>query len=310
MIAEFRSEPLLYGSLAGLGLLVVLAGTYAMVQDEGPAPPPPPPPPPVEKTTVQHLRFTEGYYRALLAEDARKFGLEKFAPDELLAPNRYEPEFRGSQVLTEKRPALSTDHLKISVRSERIRVGEIDSGYSAEHILLRVENRTDKHLAYAVETKLTDAKGCAGKGDMAHNAIGLRPHETVDRTECLYAKWNEVHVVRVDVMELTALGYFYVSRLSPMQLGEDPRIGSGHVVPGGAEVCQHVPGREVRDGLIARTTRWEDVMDFYARHNCDEYWFFAGYRMQEQPLARLLPAQEPAAPQAPAAPAPASPPPP
>ena len=189
-----------------------------------------------------------------------------------------------------------TEHLKVSLRSSRIRVGSTEAGFSAEHLLLRVENRSDKHLAYVVETKLTDSKGCSGKGDMPHNAIALRPHEAVDRTECLFSKWNDLRVTRVDALELTPLGYYYVSRLSPTQLGYDARTGTGHVVPAGAPVCQHVPGREVREGLMAGTTRWEDVMDFYSRHNCDEYWFFYGYRMHDRPLFALLPARDESAP--------------
>jgi len=292
MIDELREEPMLFGSFLGLGLLVVLAGSYSMVQDEGPDPPPPPPPPPVEKTTVRHMRFTEGFYRAMLIEDAAKFGLEKFAPEGMLAPNRYQAEFRGGQLLRKGRPALLTEHLKISARSSRIRVGSSEAGYATEHVLLRVENLTDKHLAYLVETKLTDTKGCSGKGDMPHNAMALRPGEVIERTECLFSKWNELRVTRVDVLELTPLGYYYVSRLSPMQLGYDVRTAGGHVIPGGAEVCQHVPGREVREGLLERSTRWENVLDFYSRHNCDEYWFFQGYRMPDRPLSALLAARD------------------
>jgi hypothetical protein len=300
VIDEIRDEPALFATLGGLGLLVMVAGTYVMVQDEGPEPPPPPPPPAIEKTAVRHIRFTEGYYRALLEEDAKRFGVAPFDVSQMLAPANYQAEFRGAQTLG-KRPMM-TNHLKIAVRSERVRVGTTESGFSVEHLVLRIENTSDKPIAYVVETKLTDPKGCSGKGDMGHNAIALKPHESIDRTECIYARWNELRVTRVDVMELTLLGYHYVSRLTPTQLGLDDRAGGGHLVPGGAQVCQHVPGREVREGLMRGTTRWQDVMDFYARHNCDEYWFFAGYRMREQPLEKLVPAMDESA----AAPAPAA----
>jgi len=291
MIDLFREEPALYGSLGGLGLFVILWGSYAMVQDEGPAPPPPPPPPTVEHSAAKHIRFTKGYYRALLQEDAKTFGLGDFDVRALLAPHRYLPEFRGSHKLTRRRPTLKTDHLEISVRSERIWVGAMEAGFRADHQVLRIENRSDKHLAYAVETKLTDAKGCKGKGDMPHNALAVKPREAIERTECLFSKWNELRVVRVNVLEITPLGYYYVSRLSPMQLGLDPRTGGGHTVPSGAQVCQHVP-REVRDGLMSGTLRWEDVMDFYARHNCDEYWFFERYRLRDRAATDLKPERD------------------
>jgi hypothetical protein len=28
---------------------------------------------------------------------------------------------------------------------------------------------------------------------------------------------------------------------------------------------------------------WADVIDFYARHNCEEYNFFRGYKQRKQP---------------------------
>ena len=152
-------------------------------------------------------------------------------------------------------------------------------GFKYEHIVLSITNRTRQAVAYCVPTDgRATPRTASRKGAIEHNAIALKPGETVERTECLWHKDQTLRINRVEAMELTPLGYFYVSRLNPAQILLDERTAAGHRVPPPAKECSFVPWRDIQASAEQAHTGWADVIDFYARHNCDEYSFFRGYR--------------------------------
>lgn len=277
--------------LAAASFLVVLLGTWGLLAMEPDIPQPAPiSDESVAKATTTRYRYTRGFYRALLVHDARSYGIETFNPDKLLQPHVYTPEYRGRYVLRPGGRGLETTHLLVTAVIDRSWVQQGDSRYRTEHLNLRIKNKSDSHLAYFVGTKLADEKLCASKGSVSHNALTIGPKETVERSECLYHKGNDLWVDRIDAMEITELGYYYVARLTPLTLGIDPRISLQHRPPEGTQYCRHVPQRDL-DAAGTPEARWAAVIDFYARHNCDEYWFFSDYRRIEQALDKLLPAR-------------------
>ena len=156
-------------------------------------------------------------------------------------------------------------------------------GFKYEHIVLSITNRSDKPIAYYVPTTVSHAENCQSQGAIEHNAIALKPGETIERTECLWHKNQTLRVNAVEAMELTWLGYYYVSRLNPVQIMLDPRTAAGHRVPPPAKECSFVPWRDIQASAEQAHTAWADIIDFYARHNCDEYSFFRGYRRWTAP---------------------------
>ena len=86
-------------------------------------------------------------------------------------------------------------------------------------------------------------------------------------------------------MELPALPAYYVSRLPATAILYDARTSSGHV-PLKGELCpQTFSWREIQDGVDRKEIGWRDVIDFYARHSCEEYAFFRSYRYRSDPSA-------------------------
>jgi hypothetical protein len=113
-------------------------------------------------------------------------------------------------------------------------------------------------------------------GVLKQNALALRPGETVTRVECLWRKDLALTVERVETVELPELGYYYVSRLVPTQVLLDKRSSAGHEPPKGS-LCSLIPWREVRPRAL-EPGAWRAIIDFYARHNCDQYPFWQGYQ--------------------------------
>src|SRR5262249_23057670 len=116
--------------------------------------------------------------------------------------------------------------------------------------------------------------------------IALRPHEEITRSECLWTAGFSLSVRKVEVMEIPALSYYYVSRLHPQHVLYEERTADGHQAPTG-RICELIPWREIQIGAESGEVSWDDVIDFYGRHNCDEYTFFRGYRRRLQASQEL-----------------------
>ncbi len=275
--------------LAGLSLIIMLVGTCSMYSTSGPLPPPRKPPPLPNLSAVTSYRFKEGYYRSLVEENAKKVGLRKQDTAGLWKVNPFFAEFSGEQRLAVN-GNLETSHLRLRALSQKIWVGEEGQGYRTEHMLLQISNRTDRYLAYRVVTQI--AGRCSGKGILPHNALALKPGEEVVRSECVGSA--PITVKQVEVLELSPLGYYYVSQLEPQRLRFDARTSEGHQEAGKLKPCRLLPWRAIDAALQRREATWYDVIDFYSRHSCDEYTYFDGYhRLQKEPIK--LPAQAPQA---------------
>lgn len=274
----------------GVGLIVISIGTCTAYDTSGPLPPPGPPPRLAETATVMSYRYKEGFYRAQLDEDCQKVGLEKIEPTTLLRANSYGVEFSGSQRLRIGRK-LNTSSLRLRLVRRRLWIGEPGEGLRAWHVVLQITNKTNKHLAYRVKTRV---KGeCDPKGVIDHNAVALKPKQRQSRTECVLRRSSRSLVVtRVEVFELRPLGYHYVTRLDPAELKFDERAASGHDF-GELGPCKLVPWRAIGDGMAQDKVHWRDVVDFYSRHNCDEYTFHVGYKWSPNDLSSPLPVKPP-----------------
>jgi len=280
-----------------LGLVVVVAGLLViaiglgLMYGGGPPPAPAKPKIPEPATATAALKYSATLYRAALEQDARIFAIPVTPYDEMARTFPYFDESVADRKLKVGR-SIETAHLRLTlmVRKETGSMG--GQLYRADHLVLRIENRTDHYLAYRVETHVADEGRCDTKGDAPHNAIALEPRQTIYRTECLYRSSERVDVRRVEVMELPRLAAYYVSRLPPSLILYSRRTSAGHL-PFKSGVCpQTFSWRDIRDGADRGELGWRDVIDFYARHNCEEYSFFRSYR-QRTNAAAPLPARPP-----------------
>jgi hypothetical protein len=213
------------------------------------------------------------------------------AIETLSAPLPYSDELPAPREMKAERDQLDTAHLHLTthVSKEWAATGEA-ARLRVEHLVLEITNKSERPVAYRIETHVPDTGRCKRKGAIAQNAIALKPGESMQRTECMWSKGMGLGIKKVEVLELSDLGYFYVSRLIPGQVLLDERSTAGHEPPGKLKPCSFVPWREIRTAAdVSGGVTWADVIDFYARHNCDEYSFFSSYRRWQSPGS--LPAQ-------------------
>jgi hypothetical protein len=270
--------------VAACAVVIVVAMVSLRFVKKAPPPAAPAPPPPPAQSVGRIIRYSPEYYRASVDEDAKRYKVAVLEPAALAQPLPYANELPAPRTLKLDRDKLETPHLKLATRviREWARTPS-GQGFKYEHIVLSITNRTDKPLAYYVPTTVSHPETCESQGAIEHNAIALKPGETVERTECLWHKNQLLRIDKVQSMELTWLGYYYVSRLNPTQIDLDARTAAGHRVPPPAKECSFVPWRDIEASAAEAHTGWADVIDFYARHNCDEYSFFRGYRRWTAP---------------------------
>lgn len=267
-----------------LGLLAMVLTTCSVLSvDLTKLPPPRKAPPSAETSAVLSDRYKKGYYQGQLDDDCKLYKIRRVTVDTIKGGNPYTIEFSGKQRLKPGKK-LETASLRLRALSRKLMVGEEGRGMRAPHLLLRIENRTDKFLAYRVHTVISGKKTV--KADLSHNALTLKPKQKVTRTEALIRNAGSVTVKTVEVVELTRLGYYYVTRLDPLRLQFPKRTASSHNF-GGLRPCKLLPWRVIRDGMKAGDTRWYDVVDFYSRHSCSEYTFFREYRWNPKGVKRL-----------------------
>lgn len=258
----------------GIGMTALFAG------GPPPAPERPRPPPPPEALLNGELRYSPVVYRGQVEQDARRFGVPVPQSGEFEAPFFYLEELTSRRKLTTRSP-IETQHVRLGLDVEKRDATLQGQRYRSEHLVLRIENRTDKFLAYRIDTDVADERKCSAKGDIPHNALVLGPRQTLRRSECLFRGGEaSLEVARIEVIELPPLAAVYVSRLPAIASIFDKRTAAGHVPDKGSLCPQTFSWREIRDGLERKELGWRDVIDFYARHSCDEFAFFRTYRFR------------------------------
>jgi hypothetical protein len=264
-----------------LGVLILHAASSPPLAPKRPEPPPPP-----SAMINSDMRFSVLYYKALIEQDSKAYGIVAPPYDDLQQPNPYFDELRQKHRMKINAP-YETRHLRITLEVNKQTTIIESHSLTTDHLILKIENRTPLYLAYRVETSVSEKNKCALKAVIAHNAVAIEPEQTITRTECLYRKDARVDLTGIEVIEMPALSAFYVSRVPPNSTMYDPRTSAGHVPPRGTMCPQTFSWREIKEGIDKKQIGWRDVIDFYARHNCSEYSFFKSYRYRGDPSAPL-----------------------
>ena len=98
---------------------------------------------------------------------------------------------------------------------------------------------------------------------------------------------GSIRVTDVRYLEITPLGYEYLSQLPPETVGYDASIARAHTPRRGRKICSSVPVQKIAHWLKNGELKWEDVADFYSRHSCERIQIDRRYRRATQNLERL-----------------------
>lgn len=237
------------------------------------------------ETAAASLDASARVYAQRLEDDARQFRLAKPVTVEDMG---YALEHR----LEIKRIEMSaTKGRPVELAGLRIRALERD-----RMLALEIENLLDHPVAYRVDTRPDrGVRRCRGKDDWPHNAMALaaagEKGSKVVRSECVYKSGSGLVLGRVETLELTALGYFYVSKLRPSSVALEDIALREHKAPEG-ELCSRTVSATLERQLRTGETTWRDMLDYYARHSCGAYRFPSHYKAVDEDGGIVLPVTE------------------
>lgn len=226
----------------------------------------------------------EGYFEAELEADFKSFDIAPISMDALKLPNKFFHEV-SEPVLIQPGRAHSTAHVSIRASVERVNYKKSGATVSTRHMVATIRNTSTKPIAYFLRVASATRGHCKVRGARLHNTMALLPGESAEVVVC--AGSGAVKVEELQVLEITPIGHVYVSKVPPSAVGHDPISATSHAPQKKVPMCSMVPGTRISNLIKLGKTRWRDVMDFYARHSCERFQFFAGYTMATEPVERL-----------------------
>lgn len=231
-------------------------------------------------------------YWALVAADAKRFGVRAPSKKRQRATQSHRRWLKKAKTLKVGK-RLRKGPLELKVLTQSVRFRQQGTLVKSRHTVLRVRNRGGRPLAYRVLAKAARRR-CKVRGTREHNAVAILPKQSVDITIC--AGKSAVKVQGVETLELSRLGYHYISQVPPEALGVDAMRASAHRVPKNGRVCGSLQNGHLGKALREGGARWVDIADFYSRHSCAAFSMPEGYRKPRRRLKSLPLASLPASP--------------
>lgn len=229
--------------------------------------------------------FDEQAFDKGVLADAAAFGLpEEGLLEAVHGAQVYAVELEQSTVLAPKR-TWSSPHLKITAAQDKVAYQKLGATVSARHSIALVENISKTPIAYRVHVTSESRGRCEVHGSRQHNAMALMPGEKAEIVVC--AGGGKIRIQRVEILEISALGHRYLSRVPPRAVGVDSLSAHAHAPVAGSQPCETVDVAGLSLALREATTGWADVTDFYSRHSCDRFRYFPEYRHQAGAPAKL-----------------------
>lgn len=221
------------------------------------------------ENTPEHFTFE-------LSEDLKRFALREVTVEELGEPNAWrllvdksDPErLRSGRTYAGDGISIKASTTKVRYRRHGVTVKSV-------HAVAKITNTSPKPLAYRVELEPDKSGKCDVRGTRRHNTIALMPGESADVVVC--AGRSGVVILGAEVMEVSALGYYYLSKLPPPATDIGAVRSGSHNGPSAAIQCDGVPALKYARALRRGTLEWRDIVDFYSRHNCDRLQMPDGY---------------------------------
>ena len=235
-----------------------------------------------QRDLIMH-RVSRGF-QDKLDEDTKRFALQPTSPEEMGKPNRYE-HLIDDNVILKIGQSWTSEWINVKAVAQKVAYQRSGAEVRANHSIAIVENSHDTAIAYFLDVRSADLGGCEVRGARKHNANALLPGERAEIAVCAGSKPIEIHDLQV--MELSPLGYNYVSLIPPRALGYDETVAQSHYAGRRHKVCSQVPSERLQIALREDSIAWRDIVDFFSRHNCHTYPWLWGYRYRAEGIEKL-----------------------
>ena len=230
-------------------------------------------------------RKSEAFFNTRVEAATETHGVARPSLERLREPNTFHhPITRGEAKIVTTDAPLRKAGLELRVKVEEREVRRRGLTIKNQHTLARVRNVGESPVAYFLKIG-SSTSDCQVHALSRHNAMALMPGEEVEIAICAGAHALEVFDLRV--MEITELGALWVSKIPPQAVGHDQASARAHHPGRGVEMCAEIPAVEFGERVHRGNAAWEDIVDFYSRHDCEHYSWPPDYERIVEPLAAL-----------------------
>jgi hypothetical protein len=230
------------------------------------------------------FKSDERYFETRLAEDLGKYGLATMVAADLRGPQGFYDELRAPLTLAPGKSWRSA-HFSVTASVEKVKFQQQGAQIAASHSVATVQNVSSVPIAYFADIGAGDGRECRTRGSRMHNAMALLPGERAEVAVC--AGTGAVRLEKMLALQITPIGYVWLSRVPPMAVGYDAITSQAHRPNVRAELCTRVPAARIAARIEAGDLAWQDVADFYSRHPCDVFGLPEDYRHAQADLPRL-----------------------
>jgi hypothetical protein len=236
------------------------------------------------KAVSETIKRTSAAYDSYIKEDAAAFGISPVRGRVMSAvfPYRSDRERRVMEV----GETVEVLGLSMTLTVEKVKRGK------RKQMMLTIENKGHKPLAYRVQTKPSAGGSCKRMVQVVHNAVALPAAGTTKRAECVYRDGWTLEITEVETVALPELGFLYLSSVDAEGLGLDARTSKRHKPPHNVMRCRAPTSATLRNDIKSGKIAWRDQVDFYARHRCKTYKFPRPYRAFGKDGELTLPVSE------------------
>ena len=228
----------------------------------------------------------EEFYATSLADSLETYKVADPGMERLLAPNTFE------QVATPDAPktvkpggVFMQGGFRLRVLVESVKVERARGVRTTiQHTLATIENTGEEPVAYFLELRSKSGE-CKLQATTKYNTMVLSPGAKGELSVCSGS--HSVEIVDLRLMKITELGALWVSKVPPLAVGHDEITARSHDPGPGVPMCAEIPAVDFGRRIDAGEMRWEDLIDFYSRHDCEKFRWWAGYTRITEPLKSL-----------------------
>jgi hypothetical protein len=214
----------------------------------------------------------EAAYRREVVETAVALGIEVPSNAEIGEPNAFAHLVHlGSSVTL--RPGKVREigplrfRLKVETRSLPHSQGITSKG---QHTSLMLTNTGPKALAYRLLYRTGAGGNCKSPVVFDYDAMVIDAGETFEISIC--AGRQTLEIIDLRTLELGPLGAAWVRQIPPRFVGLPGPASVAHDPGEAVRLCEH-EGAEILRAIEEEVVDWEDVIDFYSRHDCHHHRF-------------------------------------
>lgn len=219
---------------------------------------------------------SEAYYETRIAEAVEAHGVEAPTLDRLRQANTlYHPVSLSAPKVLEAGSARSFGPLRLRVVTRELTLEQGGIRTKNIHTLLVLENTGELPLAYRLGARKASAGKCSVRALTRFDAVVIDPGAKLEISIC--GGEHAVEITELRMLELTELGALWVRQIPALALGVSRETAKVHDPGAKIEQCTELPITDYQRWLATQQAAWEDIVDFYSRHDCNSYRWWKGY---------------------------------